>query len=133
VRGGTPFLAPATFPYLPRVSRFAVGSRLETPDSAARGALCRLRVDRRLRGEGRDRLQKDAIGLDGALQVLAHANYGPYLLGLTAFGLLCYGLYCLVDARYRDVSVDGSQSGQDNSDRDEGARTKLLERRLATP
>ena len=47
----------------------------------------------------------NAIGLDGALQKLAHASYGPYLLGLTAAGLLCYALYCLVDARYRDVST----------------------------
>lgn len=46
-----------------------------------------------------------AIGLDGALQKLAHASYGPFLLGLTAAGLLCYGLFCLVDARYRDVSA----------------------------
>jgi len=48
---------------------------------------------------------KKAIGLDGALQKLAHASYGPYLLGLTAAGLVCYGLFCLVDARYRDVSA----------------------------
>jgi hypothetical protein len=48
---------------------------------------------------------KDAIGLDGALQKLAHASYGPFLLGLTAAGLVCYGLFCLVDARYRDVST----------------------------
>jgi hypothetical protein len=60
----------------------------------------------------------DAIGLDGALQKLAHASYGPFLLGLTAFGLVCYGLYCLVDARYRDVSVDGSGSGHDHEDAD---------------
>jgi Domain of Unknown Function (DUF1206) len=50
----------------------------------------------------------EAIGIDGALQKLADAAYGPYLLGLTAAGLLCYGLYCLVDARYRDVSANGS-------------------------
>jgi Domain of Unknown Function (DUF1206) len=48
---------------------------------------------------------KEAIGLDGALQKLAAATYGPYLLGLTAAGLLAYGVYCLVDARYRDVSA----------------------------
>ena len=47
---------------------------------------------------------KDAVGLDGALQKLAHAGYGPYLLGLTAAGLVAYGLYCFVDARYRDVT-----------------------------
>jgi hypothetical protein len=50
----------------------------------------------------------DAIGLDGALQKLTQASYGAYLLGLTAAGLVCYGLYCLVDARYRDVSVGGN-------------------------
>ena len=48
---------------------------------------------------------KEAIGLDGALQKLASAAYGPYLLGVTAAGLVAYGLYCLVDARYRDVSA----------------------------
>jgi hypothetical protein len=48
---------------------------------------------------------KEAIGLDGALQKLASAAYGPYLLGVTAAGLFAYGLYCLVDARYRDVSA----------------------------
>jgi hypothetical protein len=46
---------------------------------------------------------KDAIGFDGALQKLAHESYGALLLGLTAAGLLAYGLFCLVDARYRDV------------------------------
>ncbi|MGZ4335280.1 MAG: DUF1206 domain-containing protein [Gaiellaceae bacterium] len=49
---------------------------------------------------------RDAIGLDGALQKLAHAPYGPWLLGLTAAGLVAYGVFCLVDARLRDVSVD---------------------------
>ena len=48
----------------------------------------------------------DAIGLDGALHKLADTNHGRYLLGLTAVGLICYGLYCLVDARYRDVSAN---------------------------
>jgi hypothetical protein len=54
---------------------------------------------------------QDAIGLDGALQKLAEASYGPYLLGVTAAGLLAYGLFCLVDARYRDVSVGDGGSG----------------------
>jgi hypothetical protein len=48
---------------------------------------------------------KDAIGIDGALQKLAHASYGPFLLGMTAAGLVAYGVYCLVDAKLRDVSV----------------------------
>lgn len=46
---------------------------------------------------------KEAIGLDGALAKLAHAEYGPFLLGLTAGGLLAYALFCFVQARYRRV------------------------------
>jgi succinate dehydrogenase/fumarate reductase cytochrome b subunit len=46
---------------------------------------------------------QEAIGLDGALSKLAHASYGPYLLGLTAAGLFAYGLYSFVEARYREV------------------------------
>ena len=49
---------------------------------------------------------KDAIGLDGALQKLAYASYGPFLLGLTALGLVAYGVFCFVDARLRDVSAN---------------------------
>jgi hypothetical protein len=48
---------------------------------------------------------QDAVGLDGALQKLAHESYGEVLLGLTAAGLLAYALYCFVDARYRDPSA----------------------------
>jgi uncharacterized protein DUF1206 len=48
---------------------------------------------------------KDAIGLDGALEKLARAPYGPWLLGLTAAGLVAYGVFCFFDARLRDVSV----------------------------
>ena len=55
----------------------------------------------------------EAIGIDGALQKLADAAYGPYLLGLTAAGLLCYAFYCLVDARYRDVSATGAANDND--------------------
>jgi Domain of Unknown Function (DUF1206) len=45
---------------------------------------------------------RQSVGLDGALQKLAHARYGSYLLGLTAAGLVAYGLSWFVDARYRD-------------------------------
>jgi hypothetical protein len=57
---------------------------------------------------------KEAIGLDGALQKLAHESYGPWLLGLTATGLVAYAVYCLVDARYRDVSTGATRA--DRSD-----------------
>jgi hypothetical protein len=46
---------------------------------------------------------KEAIGLDGALQKLTHQSYGPWLLGLTAAGLLAYAVFCFADARYRTV------------------------------
>ncbi|HXV56245.1 MAG TPA: DUF1206 domain-containing protein [Gaiellaceae bacterium] len=45
----------------------------------------------------------EAVGLDGALQTLAGEAYGPVLLGAVALGLAAYGLFCLVQARYRDV------------------------------
>jgi hypothetical protein len=45
----------------------------------------------------------DSIGLDGALAKLAHAPYGPLLLGGVAAGLLAYALFCFVQARYRRV------------------------------
>jgi Domain of Unknown Function (DUF1206) len=44
-----------------------------------------------------------AVGLDGALTKLAHASYGPALLGVVAAGLIAFGLYSVADARYRKV------------------------------
>jgi len=44
-----------------------------------------------------------AITLDGALGKLAHASYGPVLLGVVAAGLIGFGLYSLADARYRKI------------------------------
>lgn len=46
---------------------------------------------------------QEAIGLDEALAKLAAGPYGPYLLGAVAGGLLAYGLFCFVQARYREV------------------------------
>jgi fumarate reductase subunit D len=44
-----------------------------------------------------------AVGLDGALAKLAHASYGPFLLGVVAAGLIAFGAYSLSDARYRRI------------------------------
>jgi hypothetical protein len=46
---------------------------------------------------------EEAIGIDGALRKVARAEYGDLLLGCVAAGLLAYGLFCLVQARYREV------------------------------
>jgi hypothetical protein len=42
-------------------------------------------------------------GIDGALQTLARQPYGPWLLGLVALGLVAYGIYQGVNARYRRI------------------------------
>ena len=44
-----------------------------------------------------------ARGLDGALKTLASASYGPWLLGLIALGIACFGIYCFFQAKYRKV------------------------------
>ena len=46
---------------------------------------------------------KSAVGLDGALQKLAHASLGPLLLGVVALGFIAFGLYSIADARYHKV------------------------------
>ncbi|MEZ4239101.1 MAG: DUF1206 domain-containing protein [Myxococcota bacterium] len=49
-------------------------------------------------------------GLDKALQTLAAQPFGPWLLGIVALGLLCYGAYCLCVAyfgTFPDVEISG--------------------------
>lgn len=47
----------------------------------------------------------EAQGLDGALATLASQQFGPYLLGLVAAGLAAYGVFALVEARYRRMVI----------------------------
>lgn len=44
-----------------------------------------------------------ARGLGGALEALAQQPYGPWILGIVAFGLIAYGIYTGIQARYRRV------------------------------
>jgi hypothetical protein len=44
-----------------------------------------------------------AKGLDSALLTLQHQPAGPILLGIVALGLIAYGAYSFVEARYRRV------------------------------
>jgi hypothetical protein len=46
---------------------------------------------------------QEARSLDGALAALAAQPHGKALLGVTAAGLLAYGVYCLAEARWRRV------------------------------
>ena len=45
------------------------------------------------------------IGTSGALRWLREQPAGQFLLGAVAFGTLCYGVWCVVQARYRRIKV----------------------------
>lgn len=45
-----------------------------------------------------------AKGLDAVFRSVADSAYGSWSLALLASGLICYGLYCLIEARYRDLT-----------------------------
>lgn len=45
----------------------------------------------------------EAQGLGGALEALARQPSGPWLLGLVALGLIAYGAYSFLQARYRRI------------------------------
>jgi Domain of Unknown Function (DUF1206) len=45
----------------------------------------------------------EAVGLDGALRSVVRGDYGPFLLGALAIGLIAFGVYSLVESRYREV------------------------------
>lgn len=47
-----------------------------------------------------------AVGIDGALKRLAGQPFGPWLLSAVAIGLLAFGLYSFVEARWRKVLED---------------------------
>jgi hypothetical protein len=47
----------------------------------------------------------EAKGLDTALRTLAQQPFGPLLLGIVALGLVAYGVYSFIEARYRRVGV----------------------------
>jgi hypothetical protein len=49
---------------------------------------------------------EEARGLSGALRALEQQPYGPYVLGAVALGLVAYGLYMFVEARYRRMRID---------------------------
>lgn len=53
-------------------------------------------------------LQADASetrGLSGALETLGQQQYGPWLMGIVAVGLVAYGVHCFALARYSDFTV----------------------------
>lgn len=55
---------------------------------------------------GLDARAEDAQGLGGALQVLEAQPFGEVILATTALGLAAFGLFALVEARYRRMRVE---------------------------
>jgi hypothetical protein len=49
---------------------------------------------------------EEARGLGGALRALEQQPYGLYVLGAVALGLVAYGLYMFVEARYRRMVIE---------------------------
>ena len=47
---------------------------------------------------------EEARGLGGALQALQEQPYGPWLLGVVALGLVAFGVYSFIEARYRRIN-----------------------------
>jgi hypothetical protein len=47
----------------------------------------------------------EAKGLDAVLRVLSESPFGPWALATVAAGLFAYGLYMLVEARYRRIGA----------------------------
>ena len=45
----------------------------------------------------------EAIGLDEALAKLAHQEHGTVWLGAAAVGLFAYGVFSVMQARYREI------------------------------
>jgi hypothetical protein len=43
---------------------------------------------------------EQSTGLDGGLKGLREQPYGPYVLAILALGLVCYGCYLILKAKY---------------------------------
>lgn len=54
--------------------------------------------------------KEDATGMDGALKSLLDLPYGTALLILASLGLLIFGVYALMEARYRRVGVADNEA-----------------------
>ena len=64
----------------------------------------RFRADRMVSAQGGLRVRgEEAVGLDSAQRQVLGAEYGPWLLGFVAAGLIAFGVYSISEARYRRI------------------------------
>jgi hypothetical protein len=47
---------------------------------------------------------RELKGVDATFRTVGRSHFGPITLGALAIGLFAYGLYCLLEARYRDLT-----------------------------
>lgn len=73
--------------------------------TVARAAII-LPIGALLVASGVDYNPRQAAGMDGELAVLARYPWGRGLLLLVAAGLAAFGLYSLLEARYRDLAIE---------------------------
>ena len=59
----------------------------------------------------------EARGLQGALETLQQQPYGWILLGIVALGLVAFGVYSLIEARYRRIDAPGTERAMAHSGR----------------
>jgi hypothetical protein len=48
---------------------------------------------------------RQAKGIGEALRLLEQQTYGPWLMGIVALGLVAYGVFMFVEARYRRIQI----------------------------
>ena len=48
---------------------------------------------------------QEAGGTGSAFQFLENSSYGSFLLGAVALGLICYGVFMFMRARYQPIST----------------------------
>lgn len=57
---------------------------------------------------GLDHNPGDAVGMDGALRRVVEAEWGPALLTAVGLGVVAFGCWSIVEARYRRSSASSS-------------------------
>jgi hypothetical protein len=60
-----------------------------------------------------DSRSSEAKGFAGALRIVQHQPYGSFLLGITAAGLLAFGLYGVAEAVYRRITPPSRREWRD--------------------
>jgi Domain of Unknown Function (DUF1206) len=107
---GTEFVRAYTASFRKRLSLSGMGAdqtswivRMGRIGLAARGVVFAL-IGLFLIQAARHQDPGEAVGLGGALQKLAEQQYGQILLGVVAAGLVMYGIFSLVEARYRRLT-----------------------------